>query len=70
LAFYYMPSMLLPRLDSRYLWGILEAFGNLEEVILVFWGFFEGRGTIFIVGGEEEVRVVEAVIAVMAGEYI
>jgi hypothetical protein len=44
LAFYYMPSMLLPRLDSRYLWGILEAFGNLEEVILVFWSSFRGGG--------------------------
>jgi hypothetical protein len=66
LAFYYMPCMLLPRLDSRYLWGILEAFGNLEEVILVFWSSFRGERH-FLVGGEEEMRVVEPV---MAGEYI
>jgi hypothetical protein len=65
LAFYYMPCMLLPRLDSWYLWGILEAFGNLEEVILGFWSSFRGEKH-FRVGGEEEVRVVEPVIA---GEY-
>jgi hypothetical protein len=68
LAFYYLPSMLFPRLDARYLFHIIEGFGNLEEVILVLWSSFRGE-KYFVVGGagEEEVSVVEPV---MAGEYI
>jgi hypothetical protein len=64
LAFYYMPSMLHPRLDARYLFHILEAFGNLEEVLLVFWSSFRGE-KYFVV--DEDVEVVEPVIG---GEYI
>jgi hypothetical protein len=37
LAFYYLPSMLSPRPDARYLFHILEGFRDLEEVFLVFW---------------------------------
>ena len=51
LAFYYIPSMLLPRLESRYVWGFLEAFGNLEEGFLGFWSSLREERR-FILGSE------------------